>query len=302
MTSKVVKKVASIPTFRPRIQELVISRAIDMMYLVGTQPLLKNLTISGNYPNPLEEIIANPTKYKLDEKRLTTLHLHSPPKLPVWPDSLLQRLQTLDVKLNGDPVLLHEYWTIIQKSCTLRALHITPSCGSAQALSHPSVQHLSIVYPELWNINQIYSLEEVRMPRLQDIVIETSGPNPLMQLKLIESPVSSLRMICRPHWMYQNTDPAPKISWVDGIVHILRSTSRLKTMEISASFTLVSDLLEAFENDSSLCTELDSFVFNEATEIGTVGDDKGNLAANLDQLRDKVAALMEKRQSSMSVH
>jgi len=136
------------------------------------------------------------------------------------------------------------------------------------------------------------------MPRLQDITIETCGPKPLTQLKLIEAPVLSLRLTCNPRRMYGNTDPASEIPWVDGIVHILRSTPRLKTMEISASSSVVSDLLETFENDRSLCTELDSFVVNEATEIGT----EGNLAAKFDQLRDKVAALMEKRQSSMSTH
>ena len=299
MTSKAVEKVASIATFRPRIQELVISRAIEISYLVGPQPLLKSLTISGNYPSPLEQIIATPIKFKLSEKRLTTLHLYSPPKPPAWPDSLLQRLQTLDVKLNGDPAHLHEYWTIIQKSCTLRTLRIAPNYGSVPALCHPSVQQLSIVYPEFWNITQVYSLEEVRMPRLQDIIIETSGPKPLTQLRLIEAPVSSLRLICRPRGMYGNNDAIPKVSWVDGIVHILRSTSRLKTMEISAPSSVVSDLLEALENDRSICTELDSFVVNEATEIRTEGDDKKNLVANSNQLRDKVATLLEKRRSSI---
>jgi hypothetical protein len=46
MTPRLREKVASIPTFRPRIQELVISRAIDRTYLVGPQPLLKSLTIT----------------------------------------------------------------------------------------------------------------------------------------------------------------------------------------------------------------------------------------------------------------
>ena len=302
MTPEVVKKVASIATFRPRIQELVISRAMDTSYLVGPQPLLKSLIISGNCPSPLERIIATPTKFKLSEKRLTTLHLYSPPKSLAWPDSLLQRLQTLDVKLNGDPALLHEYWTIIQKSCTLRTLRITPSYGSAPALCHPSVQQLSIVYPEFWNIGQVYCLEEVRMPRLQDIIIETSGPKPLTQLRLIEAPVSSLRLICRPRGMYGKNNAASEVSWVGGIVHILRSTSRLKTMEISATPSVVSDLLEAFDNDRSLCTELDSFVVDEATGIGMEGDDKRSLAAKFDQLRDKVADLMEKRHSSMLGH
>ena len=299
MAPEFVEKVASIATFRPRIQELVIRHAIEMSYLVGPQPLLKSLTIIGDHPSPLERIIATPTNFKLEEKRVTTLHLYSSPKLPAWPDSFLQRLQTLDVRLISGPALLHEYWTIIQKSCTLRTLRIAPSYGSAPALCHPSVQRLSLVYPKSQDIDQVYCLEEVRMPRLQDIIIKTSVPNPLTQLKLIEAPVSSLRLKCRRREIYENEDAASEISWVDGIVHILRSTSRLKTMEISAPSSVVSGLLEALENDRSICTELDSFVVTEATEISTEGNDKKNLAANFDQLRDKVAALLGKRRSSI---
>ena len=299
MTPEVVQKIASIPTFRPRIQELVITRAIDASYLVGPQPLLKTLTITSHYPDPLEPIIASPTKFGLDKKRITTLRLYSLPKLPAWPDSLLQRLQTLAVRLHGDPVLLHETWSIIQKASNLRELHITPAYGSAPALSHPSIQHLLIIYPECWDINQDYSLEEVRMPRLQTTAIETSCPKPLTQLKLIEAPVMSLRLTCRPRGLYRNTAVASEISWVDGIVHLLRSISRLKTMEISAPSSIVSDLSEAFENDGNLCTELDSFIVNEGTEIGTEGDDK---KAKFDQLRDKVATLMMKRQSNRLDH
>ena len=296
MTSRVVKKVASIPTFRPRIQELVISRDIDTSYLVGPQPLLKSLTISGNYPNPLERIIASPTKFGLDKKRITTLHLYSPPKWPALPDSLLQRLQTLHVGLKGDLALLHEYCIVIQKACNLRALHITPDRGSALAVSHPSVQYLSIVYPEFYNINEDYSLEEVRMPRLQTIIIEAACPKPLTQLKLTGALVLSLRLTCRPRRIYGNTGVASETSWVDSIVHLLRSISHLKTMEISAPSSVVSNLSEAFENDRSLCPELESFTFNEGTEPGTEGNDK---KATFGQLRDRVANLMMKRQSNV---
>ena len=299
MTSRVVKKVASIPTFRPRIQELVISREIDTSYLVGPQPLLKSLTISGNYPSPLERIMANATNFGLEKKRITTLHLYSPPNSPALPDSLLQRLQTLHVGLKGDPVLLHEYCIVIQKACNLRALHITPDRGSAPAVSHPSVPYLSIVYPELWNTNEDYSLEEVKMPRLQALVIEASCPKPLTQLKLIGALVLSLRLTCRPRRIYGNTGVASEISWVDGIVHLLRSISHLKTMEISAPSSLVSDLSEALENDRSLCTELESFTFKEGTDIRTEGDNK---KATFDQLREKVANLMMKRQCNVLAH
>jgi F-box-like len=296
MTSSVVKKVAAVPTFRPRIQELVVSRAVDASYLVGPQPLLKSLTIKSSYPHPLKEIIVSPRKFRLAEKTLTTLCLHSPPKPSVWPDSLLRQVHTLEVVLVGGPEALHEYWTIIQRSTTLRSLHITLNCGSAPPLSHSSVQRLSIVCPQFWGTHQIYSLEEVRMPCLQHILIDTSYPKLLTQLKLVETPVLSLRLICRPHASSGDVDPAVDFSWVDGVVRLLRSTFRLKRLEISAPPGLVSGLLEAFEEDGNLCANLNAFIIGGMTITGIREDDK------FDQLRSKVAAFMDKRQYNMPAH
>jgi len=293
-----VKKVASTPTFRPRIQELVISRAMDMSYLVGPQPLLKSLTIGGNYPHPLDKIIANPVMFKLDEKKLTTLRLFTPPKLSVWPDSLLQRIQTLEVRVTGDPGAHHEYWTIIQKSTTLRALHITPNYGCNPTLSHPSVRQLSLIYFQWWTSLQM-SLEEVRMPRLRDLHIDTANVSPFMQLKLVETPVLSLRLICRPHGAYGEKCWPFGVSWVEGIVHFLHSTPHLQKMEISAPPSLVLDLMECFEKDKSLCAELNSFVVLEPMGVATEGHDKSTMEAKLDQLRCKAAAFLEERPSCM---
>ena len=294
MTPTVVKKVASIPTFRPRIQELAISREIDDSYLVGPQPLLNSLTIRTIYPRPLAQVFASPTKFMLTEKKVTTLRLHAPPKPAVLPDSFLQQLHTLEIRLNSFPGDTQEYWTLIQKSTTLRAIHIYQCNGIAPALSHPSVQRLSIVYPEYWDVNQIYCLEEVRMPRLQELIIETTSPKPLTQLKLNGAPVLSLRLMCTPRRIYGNKGREFGIPWVDAIVHLLRLMSRLKRIEISASSALVSDLAEAFEKDGGLCPELDSFVVDESTESWMEGE--------TEHLRGKVAAFMDKRQSNMPTH
>jgi hypothetical protein len=299
MTPTTVQKVASIPKFLPRIQELVISRTIDNSYLVGPQPLLESLTV--RYPR-LQEVFASPEKFMLAEKKLTTLRLHNPPKSPVWPDSFLQRLHTLEISLTGITVDIHEYWALIHKSTTLRTIHIVESSGVAPALSHPSVQHLSILYPEYWDINQIYCLEEVRMPRLQELIIESSAPKPMTHLKLIGAPILSLRLICKPRMVYANTSGAVETPWVDAIVHLLRSTPRLKRMEISASSGLVSDLADFFEKDRSLCPELDSFVVDELTGLWMERDGKRNTVAALEKSRGKVVAFMEKRQSSVSTH
>ena len=298
MTPKVVEKVAAIPTFRLRIQELVISRAEDLRYLVGHQPLLKSLTFSGNDPLILEQLAASPRRFKLAEKNITTLRLDSSPRPRIWPDSLLQRLQTIEVTLNHDSRVVHEHWDIIQKSTSLHTLHIFPSWRTAPALSHPSVQCLSICY---FDANQSCSLEEVRLPRLRELIINTSVPKPLTKLKLVETPVLTLRLICRPRWSYGDIDPAVNISWVDSVVCLLRSTSLLKRMEISAPSGLVSGVLGAFEKDRSLCSELSAFIVDGPTGIGAVkGDDKRNLEAKFDELRGKVANFMDKRQFSLS--
>jgi len=298
MTPTVVRKVASIPTFLPRIQELV--TCYDASYLVGPQPMLNSLTIRD--PRPLKEISASPAKFMLAEKKVTTLRLHTPPKPPVWPDSFLQRLHTLEVRLTGIPGDIHEYWTLIQKSTNLRSIHIVQSYGTAPALSHPSVQHLSILYPDYWDINKIYCLEEVRMPRLQELVIDTSAPKPLTRLKLIGASLLSLRLTCTPRTVYDNTGRAVEIPWVDAIVHLLRSTSSLKKMEISASPDLVSDLAEAFEKDRNLCPDLDSFIVDESMKSRAEGGGKRNTTAAFEQSRGKVVAFMEKRRCSTLTH
>jgi len=304
MTPRVVRKVAAIPTFRSRIQELVISRADDLNYLVGDQPLLKSLTFSGKDPLILDQLVAGPKRFKLAEKKITTLRLDSSTRPRIWPDSLpdslLHRLQTIEVTLGHDPQVLHEHWTIIQKSTSLHTLRIVPSRRTAPALSHPSVQCLSIFYV---GADQSCSLEELRLPHLQELIINTSVPKPLTKLRLVETPVLSLRLICRPRWSYGDIDPAVDISWVDSVICFLHSTSLLKRMEISAPSGLVAAVLDAFDKDRNLCSELNAFIVDGPTGIGAVkGDNKRNLEARFDELRGKVAVLMDKRQLSLSAY
>jgi len=279
----VVEKVAAIPTFRPRIQELVIGRDEEMLYLVGDQPLLQSLTVRGRplpprrYLHPPEQAIESPTGSKLAGKKLTTLCLQSSPspKLLAWLNPLLQRLQTLEVTLTQSS---QGRWTIIEKSTTLRTLHlrVTPRNENPPVLYHPTVQCLSIIYPKPWEPNQFCSLEGVRLPRLQDLTIDASDPHQLVELKLVEAQVVLLRLICRPCWSH---------SWVDGVVCLLRSNPHLKKMEIFAPSVIVSDVLDAFERDSRLCSELTAFIVGP-TEPGTVeGPDQRDLEARFDQLR-----------------
>ena len=292
MPPEVVRKVAAIPTFLSRIQDLVIRRADDLHYLVGEQPVLKILSIKGS--DPLEQLVTSPEQFNLAEKKITTLRLDTLPNLPTLPDSLLQRLQTLEVAPTYGGLIPHDYWAIIQKATTLHALHITLTYESPPILSHPTVQYLSIVS---WDIGQVQSLEELRLPRLQDLTLRTSCLKTLTRLKFVETPVLSLRLICMVHRSYRDLDPSIDSSWVGGVVCLLRSTSRLKKIEISAPSGLVSGVLETFEKDRSLCPGLNVFIINGPTGTGTVtGDDERNIGAKFDQLRDKVATFMDERQ------
>jgi len=120
---KDVKRIASIRTFRTRIQELVISSNQELHYLIGSQPLLTHLSIGGRLYS-LDELGKNPARYMLSEKTVTTLRFTYPPDLDIWPESLLRRLQTLEVTLagihGGDPECL----SIVQKSVALLTLHV----------------------------------------------------------------------------------------------------------------------------------------------------------------------------------
>ena len=273
-----INEVAALPTFRPRIQELVINHAPEMDYLVGDQPMLKSLIIRGK--SPLKRLITSPEEFNLAEKKLTTLRLPSWRKLPIWPDALLQRLHTLEVALSIDSCAHHEYWTIIQKSTALRTLRITLRKGSPPVLAHPSVRSLSIVYSRSWDARQVRSLEELRLPRLEELVIETADLKPLLELKLVETLVLSLRLtLCRPHW--DNIDPTTTILWVDNVVCFLRSTSRLREMEMTAPSCIVSGVLGALETDKGLCPGLKGFIANRPMTVGT----RTEFEAKLDQLR-----------------
>ena len=271
MTPKVTMRIAGTRTLRSRVRNLVIARSSDTAFLLGDQPLLNTLTIQGGYPHPLDQVISNPKKYKLAEKSLTTLRFKCSPKLEAWPEALLQRLHTLEVTLTGDPRILQECWTMVQKSTTLHSLHIAGSYGCSAPLSHPSVQRLSVVYPSYFNSNHVYSLEDVRMPRLRSLTIEAWDPKALMQLKLIDTPVLSLRLACQR--VYGEPDDLIEELWVDAIVPLLRSLPRLEEVELLAPSSLIKRIIGTLEKGPSLCAELRTFTVTVAAKRPGDGED-----------------------------
>ena len=284
---KDTKRIAGIHTFRSRIQELVIASAQELQYLIGSQPLLKHLSIRGQW-YALDALSKNPAPYMLSEKTITTMCLKCPQEMHIWPDSLLRRLQTLEVTLRGTHGGDHECWSMVQKSVALLTLHVNIHFMSAPPLSHASCRSLTIAYRD-----SLGSVEEVRMPRLQELTIVTYGSNALMRLTLVDTPVSSLRLTCEGG-PFDNIYQAGRTSWVGGAIRLLRSTPRLERLGISAPFNLIESLSEAIAEDSNLCMELDTFIVERPMGIEEKWYAK-DVEANFEQLTSKISALMNQR-------
>jgi len=285
--SKDMKKIAATRTFRPRIQALVVACTHDLWCFTGDQPLLKHLTF-GEFLDS-DEVGANPVKYKLFDKPITTLCLEGPTESLIWSELFLRRLQTLGVTLTGNIGVLDQSWVMVQKSAALLTLHITMRFGSAPSLSHASCRNLTIAY-----CDNFCSLEEVRMPRLQELTIVTYTRNALV--RLVDTPISVLRLTCR--FRCEDKNPAVNASWVESAIHLLRSAPCLERFEIFAPFDLVATLSEALAEDLDLCIELHSFIINGpmGTELEAEGHAQMNVEAEkLEQLRDYVAAFIDQR-------
>lgn len=284
---KDAEKIASIHTFRSRIQDLVVTYSQDLFYLVGDQPLLKHLTFGRL--QALDDISKYPAKYKLSEKVLTTLRFKCRPETRIWPESFWPQLQSLEVTVEGRLQACPNCSAAIQKSIALLTLHITLRYSSVLLLSHASCRNLTILF-----CDGLCSLEEVRMPRLQELTIVTYNSDALMRLTLMATPISFLRLTCE---LYGDTDQAVRVSWVGSTIRLLRSTLRLQRFEISAPSDLIAGLLEAFAEDSNLCTELNAFIIHGPTGIESEanGYAQKKVEARFEQLRNNVSAFMDQR-------
>ena len=262
-----------------------------MHYLIGSQPLLTRLRLGvGVYT--LGELYNNPARYILSEKTITTLSFNCPLDSHVWPESLLRRLQTLEVALNGFDGGDHLCWSMVQKSVALLTLHVNIHFPSAPLISHPSCRNLVIVH-----CDAICSVEEVRMPRLQGLTIVASGPNAFMRLTLVDTPVSSLRLICKTR-QFEEISPAERASWVGGAIRLLRSTPRLERLEICAPGWVVVGISEAIAEDSNLCMELNTFTFRIDLTPGIWQEVEGHAKddeAILEQLKIKIFSHINQR-------
>ena len=296
MTPEVTMRIAGTHTLRPRIRNLVISRLSDIVFLHGDQPLLDSLTIQGGYPYVLGPLIADPKKFKLAEKRLTTLRFKGSPKSEAWPEVLLQRLHTLEVTLTGDHRALQECWTMIQKSATLHSLYINGSYGCSAPLSHPSVQRLSVVYRFYFNEKHLCSLEEVRMPCLREVTIEAWDPKALVQLKLVDAPVLSLYLVLQKG--YREPDDLVEELWVDAVVHLLRSVPRLEKVELLAPSSLIMRIAGTLEKEPGLCAELKVLIVRDAAK--RLGDGVDAKDVKSEELKAITAGVISQRLQKLS--
>jgi len=294
-----MKNIANISTFLSRIQDLTITSKKDLVCVIDDLPLVNHPVIGENLA--LDELSPDFPKCKLSEKTVTALRLRCEESLalPIWPESLLRRLQTLEVKLTDDIVALHRSLAIVQKSTALLTLHITIRFTSIPTLSHASCRNLTITY-----YDYRCSLEEVRMPRLRELTIVTYTYNALLRLTLIDTPISSLHLTFGSLRQYEDVDQPIHISWVDGAIRLLRSAPRLERLQISAPSGLVASLSKALEEDPNLCTELNTFIINEPTgiELDAKGRIPENVEARFEQLRSAVAASIDQRRLRRSMN
>ena len=133
------------------------------------------------------------------------------------------------------------------------------------------------------------------MPRLQQLTLVACGSNALTRLTLVNTPVSSLRLTCK--WdQVEGRDQVARASWVGGAIGLLRSTPRLKRLEIIASFGLIASLLEGIAEDSNLCMELHTFIIDRPAGIELEADWHGkDVEGDFEQLRSKISALIDQR-------
>ena len=235
------EKIANIKTFRSRIQDLTIHYRHDLVYLLNDQQLLEQLF---EYP-VLEEclglggLIEDAVKFELSERTITTLRFKCQESLalPIWPESLLRRLQALEALLMSDLRALRGFLTIVQKSTALLTLHIATMFDSISSLSHASCRNLTITY-----FFRECSLEEIRMPRLQELTIVAWTSDGLLKLTLVDTSISSLQLTCNFKTPYEGLDPAIRVSWIDDTIRLLRSAPRLERFSISAPYGLVASL------------------------------------------------------------
>ena len=185
---------------------------------------------------------------------------------------------------------LHGCLAIVKQSTALLALHITLRFSSTSSLSHPSCRNLTITYDDDGCL-----LEEVRMPHLEELTIVTSIDNAPLRLTLVDTPISSLQLTCE--FPYEDIYEAVHVSWVDGVIRLLRSAPHLERFQISAPSFLVSGLSEALAEDPNLCIELNTFIIDGPTGIEL--DAKGYIAKNVEEIFEKsrsdVAASIDQR-------
>ena len=286
---KDTKKIANISTFRSRIQDLTITSIKDLVYAFGDPPVLKDLGYSGFFQR--DKLIANPPKCKLFEKMVTTLRLRCEASLalPIWPESLLRRLQTLELVLPNDLEARRGGLAIMKKSTALLTLHIIMTFDGACSLSHASCQNLTITYSSYQ-----CSLEEIRMPRLQALTIVTYTFKGLSRLTLVDTSISSLQLTWMFPGSYEDLDQAARVGWVDDAIRLLRSAPRLERFSISAPFGFVAGLLEAIAEDPNLCVELNTFIIDGPAGISLVAKGE-NVEAKFDMLRRDAAAFINQR-------
>ena len=259
MTDKFAEKVAGIPTLLQRCRSVVISRASELQFFQGFQPLLESLDLEIAYWGP-------PSRYKPWESvgecpNLRRLILKTSNGNSKWPRHLFQQLTHLVIRmplLKGNNPTYHH--VILPLVIRLQSLTLTVDFGAPQPVIHKSLQTLVLVYRVRWIDEITNTLGDIVCPELRRLEISTPISELLSSIHLRHTPkLSELYLFCEQHPTYdKEKDLFLSRQWSASIVELLRSIGTIKHLELDSEIEVVSVLVEKLEADPTLCPDLES--------------------------------------------
>ena len=257
MTDEFAKKVASIPTLLQRCRSVVISRASELQFFQGFQPLLESLNMEIRY-------VGHHSQYRPWESvgecpNLRSLTLRTSNGSENWPDHLFQQLTHLEIRMPLQKGINRSYHhAILPLTVRLRSLILMVDFGVPQPVIHKSLQTLVLVYRIPWMVEITNTLGEIVCPELRRLEIRAPFSELLSSIRLRHTRrLSDLCLVCRQGVTYTEEEALfLNEQWSDSIVELLRSIGTIKHLKVESGIEVVSVLVEKLEVDSTLCPGL----------------------------------------------
>ena len=259
MTDEFAKKIAGIPTLLKRCRSVVISRASELQFFQGFQPLLESLDLEITYGGSHSRY--NPWENLGECPKLRRLILKTSKGNANWPRHLFQQLTHLVIwmpLLKGNNPSYHH--VILPLAIRLQSLTLMVDFGVPKPVIHKSLQTLVLVYRIPWKAESTNTLGDIVCPELRRLEISTPISELLSSTRLRHTQkLSELYLFCKQDVTYDE-EKALFLSrqWVASIVELLRSIGTIKHLELDSEIGVVSVLVEELEADPTLCPDLES--------------------------------------------